>query len=178
MHMKNVRAVTFSKTQRQAKLVALFVVFGTLLLSGYGIYGLVRSQNVQPKVAQASVEVANGVVAAARSTTVGPYVVDARRATWITGPDGKTYLSIETTIQNTSQDIQQLSPLLQTRVVDTNGVSHAFTADADASLLGGPLNPGGSTSGTLNFQLVANNTFPTLYFRATPDSPEQPIILE
>lgn len=151
----------------KSKVVVVGVVLFASLLGGFGTYNIVRS-SAQRNNAQQTTATTISAVEGEQTTAVFPYSITVLGSRWRTAESGEPYFSISVSVHNASDQVQQLSPLLQAYIIAPNGVRYDYTADQDITPMGGPINPGESVSGTFNFKLAHQNTKPTLYFSAVP----------
>lgn len=162
--------------KRKTQFVMAAVVAAAVVLGGYGIYGIVRSSNQTQSTATTAQY--PQVVAGVSTTAAQSHAFDVHQSRWVTDAKGATYLSVDVTVRNTTQQVQQFSPLLQTRVVDAAGVSHDFTAAVDANPVGGPIPAMSSVEGTLSYRMNQQDTLPTLYFAQEPGAQEIVVSLQ
>lgn len=151
----------------KSKFVVTSVVVFSSAFGLLGVYNIVRSSALRND-APATVATSTNAVEGEQTNAILPYTVTVHGNEWLTAESGVSYFSISVSVHNASDQVQQFSPLLQTYVVGPNGVRYDYTADQDVTPMGGPINPGESVSGALNFKLTHQDTKPTLYFASEP----------
>lgn len=152
----------------KSKTIAIGVVVFASAMGALGVYNVVRSSALRTEASTTSKTTTITAVEGEQTSSVEPYTVTVLSSQWLTADTGASYFSVSVSVHNASDQVQQFSPLLQTYIVDTNGVRYDYTADQDQTPMGGPINPGESASGKLNFKLAHQDTKPTLYFAAEP----------
>lgn len=168
--MRDVRAVSVRNTRLRSKAIPRVVVLGALFTIGVGLYG--ASAIWQSHAAR----LANSSYQTPIQPIAEDYQINVLGKNLISTSSG-TFLRLQLSISNKSLVTIQLSPLLQMRVADTSGVVYNFVLNEKTTLKGGPIEAGQTVSGIADFAVTNKSPVTILYFRPTPDSPDQKINL-
>lgn len=166
--MRDVRAVKSRFARDSAIQVGVIVLFVLLVLAGiYYMYRLFSHE--QPTQSTYRNQQSNSVLGESSYKPLNLVINDS----FTVRNNGSTYFSANITVKNDTADVQQFSPLLQFVAVDANGLEYPYTATLASQPMGGPINPGSSVSGIIDFSTAEGVVITSLRFRPTVDGEYQ-----
>ena len=130
--------------------VAVWAVCGALI-------GLVALEKKADQVSAQSPAVVSVVLSDEKEITNSPPPFEA--------PQGYKFISLNLDIKNNSDQIFHFAPVLQTKIIDSNGNSYTMAPTTlVAPIKAGPISPGESVSGELSYLVPADISSPKYEF--------------